>query len=162
MGLMEAAQYADIDPLRGVSSNIMVGQMPPIGTGCFDLFLDEEMLKNVVTIEAINVGGLEGGMTPYAHSGMSPFPHSPYAGGATPYTEEQSPYLYSPTPSHGGTPYGDSAFSPIAQSPYSDTGSFSPYSASSPAYMPSSPTVGEYSPSSPAYNSGGYSPSSPA
>jgi len=146
--LMEAAQYAEVDRLTGVSANIMVGQLAPIGTGCFDLFLDEEMLKNAVTIEPVSA--MEDGTTPYAHGSASP-----YSGGMTPYYSN-SPYLYSPTASHGGTPFnGDSAFSPIAPSPYSH-GGFSP-SGQSPMYLPS-----EYSPSSPAYGGSGYSPSSPA
>lgn len=151
--LMDAAQYAEVDNLAGVSANIMVGQLAPIGTGCFDLFLDENTLKNAVAIEAISV--LDGGTTPYAHGMASPY------GGATPYSGTtpyyaNSPFLQSPALSHGGTPFnGDSVFSPIAPSPYSHAGAFSP-GGQSPMYM------SEYSPSSPAYGGSGYSPSSPA
>jgi DNA-directed RNA polymerase II subunit RPB1 len=35
--LLEAAAHAEIDPLRGVSENIILGQLPRMGTGCFDV-----------------------------------------------------------------------------------------------------------------------------
>jgi DNA-directed RNA polymerase II subunit RPB1 len=165
--LMDAATFSEVDTLRGVSSNIMVGQLAPIGTGCFDLHLDEEMLAQAIIVDQ----GLPG---MHAYGDMSPFgPRTP--GMHTPYIgDEQSPaYPYSP--SVMGTPYGaDAAFSPIAPSPYSDAGGFSPYPSSpygtsplhsprSPSYSPSSPREG-YSPSSPAYSptSPAYSPTSPA
>jgi len=44
--LLEAAAYAETDYLRGVSENIIMGQLAPMGTGCFDLMLDKEILKN--------------------------------------------------------------------------------------------------------------------
>lgn len=44
--LLEAAAYAEVDPLRGVSENIIMGQLAPMGTGCFDLMLDKEVLKS--------------------------------------------------------------------------------------------------------------------
>lgn len=42
--LREAALFGDIDRLKGVSANIMVGQIPECGTGTTKIFLDEEML----------------------------------------------------------------------------------------------------------------------
>jgi DNA-directed RNA polymerase II subunit RPB1 len=173
--LTEAAQYAEVDPLKGVSSNIMLGQLAPFGTGCFDLFLDEKMLENAVQIEPVSaMMDMNRGMTPFIHGGLSPFPGTPYnTGGMTPYVK--SPYLASPIAAHGAqTPYtGEGAFSPIAHSPYSDR--FSPYvdhmdqaySPSSPGYLgysPSSPVNAGYSPTSPGYSptSPSYSPTSPA
>jgi DNA-directed RNA polymerase II subunit RPB1 len=35
--LMEAAAYAEQDPLKGVSENILLGRLAKIGTGSFDL-----------------------------------------------------------------------------------------------------------------------------
>ena len=43
--LLEAATFAETDNLKGVTENIMLGQLAPLGTGQFDLFLDENMLK---------------------------------------------------------------------------------------------------------------------
>lgn len=35
--LMEAAVHSECDPVKGVSENIMLGQLAKAGTGCFDL-----------------------------------------------------------------------------------------------------------------------------
>jgi DNA-directed RNA polymerase II subunit RPB1 len=164
--LVEAATFAETDPLKGVSANIMIGQLAPIGTGCFDLHLDEEMLKQAISIEQNPIMG--------SHYGdASPFAPRTPGGMRTPYIgDDQSPaYPYSPSVMH--TPYGgDAAFSPIAPSPYSDAGGFSPYPTSpygtsplrSPSYSPTTPHGDAYSPSSPAYSptSPAYSPTSPA
>ena len=42
--LLKAALFSELDTLNGVSSNIMVGQTVPCGTGYFDLELDEDKL----------------------------------------------------------------------------------------------------------------------
>ena len=34
------------DSLSGVTENIIFGQLAPYGTGCFDLMMDTEMLKD--------------------------------------------------------------------------------------------------------------------
>lgn len=44
--LLEAAAYGEIDHLRGVSENIIMGQLAPMGTGCFDLMLDKDLLRS--------------------------------------------------------------------------------------------------------------------
>ncbi|KAJ2114845.1 DNA-directed RNA polymerase II core subunit rpo21, partial [Coemansia sp. RSA 788] len=46
--LMEAAAVGAIDDCRGVAENILLGQLAPLGTGSFDVMLDEEMLANAV------------------------------------------------------------------------------------------------------------------
>ena len=43
--LMDAASHAEVDPMRGVSENIIMGQLPRMGTACFDLLLDAEKCK---------------------------------------------------------------------------------------------------------------------
>lgn len=43
--LMEASSHGECDPMKGVSENIMLGQLAPAGTGCFDLLLDAEKCK---------------------------------------------------------------------------------------------------------------------
>ena len=43
--LVEAATHAEMDPMKGVSEAIMLGQLARIGTGAFDLILDEEKCK---------------------------------------------------------------------------------------------------------------------
>ena len=42
--LAKAALFGELDHINGVSSNIMMGQEVPIGTGCVDLFFDEKLL----------------------------------------------------------------------------------------------------------------------
>ncbi len=43
--------FGDKDDITGVSANIMVGQIPPCGTGNSKLLLDEEMLDTQETVE---------------------------------------------------------------------------------------------------------------
>jgi len=43
--LLDAAFHAEVDPLCGVTENIIMGQLAPYGTGCFDLMMDTDMLK---------------------------------------------------------------------------------------------------------------------
>ena len=47
-----AAMFAERDGMAGVSQNIMLGQLAPLGTGAFGLMLDEAKLA-----DAIEVGG---------------------------------------------------------------------------------------------------------
>lgn len=57
---MEAAEHAECDPLKGVSENIMLGQLAKMGTGCFDLLLDAEKCKQAMEIPT-NIMGPMGG-----------------------------------------------------------------------------------------------------
>ena len=45
--LLDAARHADLDHMRGVSANVMMGQMGVFGTGSFQLVLDMEAMKKV-------------------------------------------------------------------------------------------------------------------
>ena len=49
--LLTASRHADFDHMRGVSANVMMGQMGLFGTGCFQLILDMEQMKNQEDIE---------------------------------------------------------------------------------------------------------------
>ncbi len=57
-----ASMYAERDGCTGVSENIMLGQMCPLGTGCFDLLLDEKALEDSFDVQvsaaAAGVGAL--------------------------------------------------------------------------------------------------------
>ncbi|PGH28159.1 hypothetical protein AJ80_00049 [Polytolypa hystricis UAMH7299] len=154
--LLDAAAFAELDDCRGVSENLILGQMAPAGTGEFDVYLDQGMLMGVVS----NNAGF--GMVDTKSSMLSD-------GAATPY-DSSSPMQES---MYIGTPNPDSKFSPIRQ-PGSDTpagfteysapgfGGFSPHGARSPGggYSPTSPF--NTSPTSPGYSpSSGYSPTSP-
>ncbi|XVE87489.1 hypothetical protein DITRI_Ditri18aG0121500 [Diplodiscus trichospermus] len=148
--LLDAAVYAESDYLRGVTENIMLGQLAPIGTGDCALYLNDEMLKNAIELHLPSyMEGLEFGMTPA---------RSPVSG--TPYHEGMMSPSYLLSPNLRLSPITDAQFSPyvggMAFSPASSPG----YSPSSPGYSPSSPG---YSPTSPGYSptSPGYSPTSP-
>ncbi|KAK9451487.1 DNA-directed RNA polymerase II subunit RPB1 [Limtongia smithiae] len=156
--LLEAAAAAELDDCKGVSENIMLGQLAPLGTGEFDVMLDDKLYS---TLPVDYSNGLPIGMENGVEVG----------GAATPY-DSRSPIYADGTSSYAPDPMA--SFSPIISSGVDDrSGGFteygggfgqSPYGAGSqsPGYSPTSPfsTFGT-SPSSPAY-SPGYSPASPA
>merc|ERR1719458_2387017 len=189
--LMDAASHAEVDPMRGVSENIIMGQLPRMGTACFDLLLDADQCKYGIEIP-MNVGGGMGGMP-----GTGIFfgsAASPSGGGMTP---GMTPWAEGATPAYGGAPWspgmgmgsgmtpGGPGFSPSGGSDasglspgYSPAWSPQPGSPGSPAmstYVPSpvhglspghSPSSPQYAPTSPSLGpsspaSPGYSPSSP-
>jgi len=155
--LFDAASSGELDDCRGVSENIILGQLAPSGTGEFDILLDQQMLSTVVS--------RHGGMGAGAQAGAA----SPFEGNMTPYAE-QSPMAEG---GYGGGPDYGASFSPIIQAGGDETGGFtayggmggmSPYSGgASPSYAPTSPFSGGMSPASPGYSpaSPAYSPSSP-
>jgi DNA-directed RNA polymerase II subunit RPB1 len=136
--LFNAAAFAEGDTLKGITPNIMLGQLAPVGTGDFTLVLDETNLDRAIEPDL-----------PDANVDNHIIPMSPdHAGNITPMQAgtpmANSPGHYGQTPAYGD--FGDSAqFTPTAQSPMMSPGS-------SPAYS-SSPAYG----ASPAY-SGGTSP----
>ncbi|KAL8713425.1 MAG: hypothetical protein Q9220_002624 [cf. Caloplaca sp. 1 TL-2023] len=161
--LLEAASCGELDDCRGVSENVMLGQLAPLGTGEMEVLLDQDMLETVISDNArlglmsnIGVKGsmiADGAATPY-DSG-SPMQDSGYLG--TPdYGASFSPIVNSGAQTPGGfTEYQPQGYG----------GGLSPYSARSPSsagYSPSSPfntsptSPSGYSPTSP-----GYSPTSP-
>ena len=42
------AMFAEPDNMNGVSENIIMGQLCPLGTACFDLLLDEDKLQYAI------------------------------------------------------------------------------------------------------------------
>lgn len=54
--MLDAAAHSETDHLRGVSECIILGKLPRIGTGCFDLMLDAEKCKHGMEI-ATNIMG---------------------------------------------------------------------------------------------------------
>lgn len=159
--LLEAAAAGELDDCRGVSENLILGQVAPVGTGTMEILLDQNLLALVVTDNsnlglggAIGVKGsqqlLEGASTPY-DSG-SPMQDNSYLGSPD-YGASFSPIAASGTDENGGfTDYHHPGFG----------GGISPYSARSPGgYSPASP-FGGTSPSSPGFSpTAGYSPTSP-
>lgn len=157
--LLDAAACGELDDCRGVSENIMLGQLAPAGTGEMDVMVDKNMLNTCASDNA------RYGLMP----GLAAAPGYVADGAATPYDIG--------SPSHegafAGPDYGAS-FSPMVQAGGDDSGGFtsyvpfndggiSPYTGGrSPGYAPTSPFSGA-SPTSPGYSptSPGYSPTSP-
>ncbi|KAI9709686.1 MAG: DNA-directed RNA polymerase II subunit RPB1 [Bogoriella megaspora] len=150
--LLDAASLGELDDCRGISENVMLGQLAPMGTGEHEVLVDQNLLN------ILNPNPARGLMPAVADSAGAAMD-----GSATPY-ELGSPMT------EGGF-YGQdpgASFSPIAQvggdesggftayGPLSGDGGMSPYGAASPGYQPRSPFSGT-SPTSP----GGYSPASP-
>mmetsp|Transcript_32962 Transcript_32962/g.49125 ORF Transcript_32962/g.49125 Transcript_32962/m.49125 type:complete len:1763 (-) Transcript_32962:71-5359(-) len=178
--LMDASVYAEEEVLKGVTENIMMGQLARVGTGDMDLLLDEQKVARAVDIvtpiddmDESGMGGSgEGGATPYAPStpfdnnpGMSPMQggFSPMQGGFSPAVGGASfSPAYSPSSGSYGSGYASGSYSSGSYgSNVADNASSPAYSPTSPAYSPTSPA---YSPTSPAYSptSPAYSPTSPA
>ena len=147
--LNDAAAFAERDELKGVSQNIMLGQLGQLGTGEFGLVLNEKMLEEAIEVQLSHFDGGDIG-TPWRTPGHG---GSLTPGGMTPGHQSPSFYL-SP---HRSPFMTDGAFSPVPSG-----GVFSPAQGYSPAYGGASPGYGVgsaspgYSPTSP-----GYSPTSP-
>lgn len=185
--LLEAAAIGELDDCRGISENVMLGQMAPMGTGHFDVLLDPKMLDTVISDNSrmglmpgmtIKASQLEGAATPYDTG--SPMAESGYLGMGSPTLGNFSPIVGagSDTPAGFATDYSGgfgmgtvnpySATSPRPTSPFS-TSPTSPFSSGAyGGYSPSSPAAG-YSPTSPLIDAGGrfasspqFSPSSPS
>jgi len=154
--LFDAASSGELDDCRGVSENIILGQLAPSGTGEFDCFLDSEMLKNVVANHRpMGAAAGMGASSPMTDGGMTPYDMG----------SPMSDTGYNSNPDYGAN------FSPIITPGQEDgsggftvgygAGGFSPFNGGqSPGYAPTSP-FGGMSPASPGYNVG-YSPTSPS
>ncbi|PTB73542.1 beta and beta-prime subunits of DNA dependent RNA-polymerase [Trichoderma longibrachiatum ATCC 18648] len=131
--LLEAAATGELDDCRGISENVMLGQMAPMGTGNFDVYLDPKMLETVISDNSRMA-------SPNLHGvGATSPSYSP----ASPSWSPTSPEAYSPTsPSFSKSPGSQ-------QSPTSPS-----YSPTSPSFSPRTPGPGasgnQYSPNSPA------------
>ncbi|KAI9145322.1 hypothetical protein BKA69DRAFT_1121705 [Paraphysoderma sedebokerense] len=186
--LVEAAAVGEVDDCKGVAENIILGQVAPLGTGEFDVVLDEEALRkhDYSSLDLAAHYGL-GAMTPLrpgmspARVAMSPYirPSSPEfvaspsgkfsPGGAAGFSPFADPGAGGWTPAGGGTsslggasPWSSGGVSPGYLPAASPGASASPgYSPVSPSYSPVSPS---YSPTSPSYSptSPSYSPTSPS
>lgn len=78
--LMDAASHAEQDPMKGVSENIILGQLPRMGTGAFDLLLDADKCKHGIEIpvhlnSGMMVGAGAGGIFVGAATPNSMSPH---------------------------------------------------------------------------------------
>ncbi|KAM9926061.1 hypothetical protein OXX80_010703, partial [Metschnikowia pulcherrima] len=164
--LLDAGAAAELDDCRGISENVILGQMPPLGTGAFDVMVDEKMLQDASVSSDIGVAGQnDGGATPYRDYEMEDdkIQFEEGAGFSPIHTANVSDASGSLT-SYGGQPSMVSPTSPFsfgATSPGYGGVTSPAYGATSPTYSPTSPT---YSPTSPSYSptSPSYSPTSPS
>ena len=129
--LLEAAAYAELDKLRGVSENIIMGQIAPVGTGLFGVFLNEDMLKHAVAVRFNDTDYPKFMSNDMGHGAMTPNFNA-----STPH------YGYSPSST---SPKGN--FTPSG-------GNWSPGAGFSPGYSQGgfSPSASGYSPTSPSYS----------
>jgi DNA-directed RNA polymerase II subunit RPB1 len=169
--LLEAAGFGELDDCRGVSENIMLGQLAPMGTGEFDVVMDSSMLLTMVEDNSKGMGATaagsyldNGAATPYDLGSPT------YEGvGSSGYDNPQfSPLAAAGTSDDGGFTaygggYGDGGFSPFAgaRSP-GFQGAMSPGFGTSPVSPGFSPTSPGYSPTSPGISSPRFGPTSPS
>jgi DNA-directed RNA polymerase II subunit RPB1 len=178
--LLEAAAIGELDDCRGISENVMLGQMAPMGTGHFDVLLDPKMLDTVISdnsrmglMPGMTIKGnqLEGAATPYDTG--SPMAEGGYMGLGSPTLGNFSPIMGAGSDSPAGfatdypgsfgigTGYSTSPrpTSPFSTSPSSPFGGLGGYSPSSPhlGFSPTSPLLAGGTASSPQF-----SPSSPS
>ncbi|KAF1745139.1 hypothetical protein MXB_4093 [Myxobolus squamalis] len=57
--ILDAAFHSEVDNLRGVSENIIVGQVPPVGTCSFSLYLDAERSKQAIEVPMPLINGVD-------------------------------------------------------------------------------------------------------
>ncbi|KAI9598262.1 hypothetical protein BDF19DRAFT_493732 [Syncephalis fuscata] len=180
--LFEAAAVGEEDDCQGVTENIILGQLAPLGTGSFDVMLDENMLATAADrrppglAEQASMAFSPGGaLSPGVH--LTPYHQTPYmsrspSGMDFSLPGSPSSAIFSPVGAGGQTPGGRSPWTGAmggAVSPYFNDSTTSPtYSPASPGYSPTSPQLGGatpgYSPTSPTYSptSPNYSPTSPS
>ncbi|KAJ4366276.1 DNA-directed RNA polymerase II core subunit rpo21 [Neocucurbitaria cava] len=188
--LLEAAGHGELDDCRGVSENIMLGQLAPMGTGEFDVIMDSAMLLTMVEDNSKMMGGAavagnyldNGAATPYDLG--SPTYEGGMGMGGYDASASFSPLVHAGGNDEGGLTvigagYGDGGFSPFTggRSPgfaggmspgYPGTSPVSPgFSPASPMYSPTSPGISSprFAATSPGYmaspTSPHYSPTSP-
>ena len=124
--LMQAAMFSEKDDLRGVSAQVMLGQLGPLGTGAFDIMLEEDGLADAIELATVGEeGGInEGGRTPVLSAAMSPM-------------------------AHGSSPLRSGGLGSVMFSPYGASGGGGGGVGPSPGFSPTSPG---FSPTSPGYS----------
>ena len=155
--LLEAATYGEEDNLRGVTENIMLGQLAPIGTGDIDVMMDTDKLKEAcVHYDPSRRIKMQDGsdLLPHMDQVGTPFlAFTPRAGltdasGRTPMATPDGrtpgrfspfdPHLQSPYTPHSGSKFLGSPMISPGRSPYPLSNS-SPYSYADSSHPPISP-----------------------
>jgi DNA-directed RNA polymerase II subunit RPB1 len=147
---IEAAAHAENDPLKGVSENILLGQLAKIGTGSFDILLDVQKCSSAMELPMNSSQDIFQQLMTDTTADM--FRERDCIGAQTPWIDSLSPRptQWSSTPA-SMTPLGYSGFSPAYSSGYiSSPSSYHSQSLrnddlSSPPYSPNSPISPRYS-----------------
>jgi DNA-directed RNA polymerase II subunit RPB1 len=149
--LNEAAVFAEEEVLKGVTENIMLGQLAKVGTGDMDLLLDEQkVIRDAVEVmtDVFSVDkdlGMAGGAlgtgaaTPYATTPFAQSPMMSSGGDMSPFVDGNASF----SPAVGG----GASFSPAYSPSYGSGAGFASGSygsgfgdgSSSPVYSPTSP-----------------------
>ena len=182
--LVDAAMYGETDHMRGVSENVMLGQLAPIGTSCFDLVVDTDALTDArptlpsdVAMMAMADNSALMGSNAAGFKNKTNSAAAQILSSGSPIYSAQSPVYESlahiASPSSPALAAGGLIFSPSGPA-MTPGGAMSPWSpaaggnyAFSPAFSEGA-LSGSYSPQSPAMyqygqmRSGAYSPLSPA
>lgn len=94
--LLEAAVYSEMDYLKGITENIIMGQLAPYGTGCFDLVIDPQVLQDCAQAKP---------------------DEDVYMGAITPTQEEENYGSFTPTVGATPNPYYPGSEYSIANTP---------------------------------------------
>jgi DNA-directed RNA polymerase II subunit RPB1 len=116
---IESAAHAENDPLKGVSENVLLGQLAKIGTGAFDLIFNAEKCASAIELPMTSVDAFSAMMSEQVmrefyqrHSMASPPLIEPMY--TTPSYES-----YWPSASNSTTPKESGRFSPLHPLGYS-------------------------------------------
>ena len=129
--LLEAAACGELDDCRGVSENVMLGQLAPLGTGEMEVYLDQVCIRtsNTESLLIVFQNLLDSVISDNARLGIMPnigIKGSTMADGAmTPY-DSGSP-MQEADPRFIGTPDYGASFSPISHSGSATPGGFTEY-----------------------------------
>ena len=170
--LVQAAAFSELDTMRGVSENIMLGNLAPLGTNSFKLFLNQPMLERYAIDEPdhaklfSSMYAMDGltdpnmpmqASTPLQNFGGSLSPTGSFSPSGGAFSPAQG--AFSPGMAYSPNSPGAANFSPTSPS-YSPTSPNAGYAGGGASYSPTSPS---YSPTSPGANHGqSYSPTSPS
>ncbi|KAH7647446.1 DNA-directed RNA polymerase II largest chain, partial [Cryptosporidium bovis] len=158
--LMDAAMFGETDYLNGISENVMLGQLAPYGTACFDVLIDSDKLRDTaVHLDVHNDFGKHGKYSTLSRQKniyesstheSSSYDNSSYESPMSPISP-MSPLYNSYEPM---SPVLSGQFSPVQMTPRSPMSPVSPSGIFSPVpYSPMSPTspLMDYTPTSPIY-----------
>ena len=165
--LVDAAMYGETDHMRGVSENVMLGQLAPIGTNCFDLVVDVDALSDArptLPIDATNAKGSAASAIGFGSDNVFSTMSQQYSGSlSTAYGASGTPGYSTSSPAydalaHVASPTSPSLvtgglnFSPSGPAANNPISPWSPGAQSSFAFSPGfseAALSGAYSPQSP-------------